>query len=149
MDILIVAVVFIIVIAVAVVVVVCVNSDKKKQNEEKKRCTVRTTGTLLRVEQTYSMSSTEDHDNYYYDPVVRYEYNGQVYEKEYKSRSNLWDQVEVNTFLDVFINPEDENEIYVPIPDQIGKKNKNKNKLLIAFLILWIIIGGVGALLFK
>lgn len=138
------------IIVIATIVILCLNQDKKKRNERKERCTVKTTGTLLRVNQTRSMSSTDDYDNYCYYPVVRYEYNGEVYETEYDSRngmfsSKLWNQVSVNSPLDVFVNPADENEIYVPLPDTVSEKNNNKNRFLIVFFIVWILLGAIGA----
>lgn len=138
------------IIVIAIIVIVCLNKDKKKQIERKERCTIRTTGTLLRVNQTSSMVSTDDYDNYYYYPVIRYEYNGQIYETEYDSKnglfsSKLWNQVGVNSPLDVFINPADENEIYVPLPETVNEKNNNKNKFLIVFFIIWILAGFLGA----
>lgn len=140
------------IIVIAIVIIVCLNMDKKKQMERKERCTIRTTGTLLRVNQTSSMVSIDDYDDYCYYPVIRYEYNGQVYETEYDSKngmfsSELWMQVGVNSSLDVFVNPADENEIYVPLPDTVSEKNNNKNKFLIVFFIIWI-LGAVLSLFF-
>lgn len=124
-----------------IVLMVCVNSDKKKQAEKRKRCTIKIPGTLVSVNQSHSMMSNgDDYEVYDYDPVVQYEYNGKVYETKYRSQSNLWGQVEVNARLDVFVNPEDENDIYVPIPDEVRGKNGKNKIFLIAFMILWVFV---------
>lgn len=147
MDILVLAVVLIMVIGIAIALLVIVNYDKKEQTAQMQRCTIKTKGILLCVNQAASMNSESGCDDYGYYPVVQYEYNNRMYETEYKFESRLWSQVEANTSIDVFVNPADGNDIYISIPDEVREKNNKKNKYIVVFIMIWLIIGIIGIVL--
>lgn len=109
-------------ISIFVVIFFIIRNDKKKEAERIKRCTFQTTGILLRVlQQSSTIRTSDDYDTYSYYPVIQYQYDGKLYEKEYHPlycyNSEIWTKVQLNTRLNVFVNPLNVDEIYVPKPN--------------------------------
>jgi hypothetical protein len=137
---------FFIIVAVAVATVIVIArkkpEEKKDERPPKERCTIRVTGVLVYVHQQRDHFSPSEHEVYWYYPVVRYEYNGQAYETEYKHSSGLWNLVEKESSLEVFVNPEDANDIYVPVPEAAVEKDRKRRKTVIICFIVYFIIAG-------
>jgi hypothetical protein len=120
------------------------SEDNKDKRPPKERCTIRVTGVLVYVHEKRDHFSPSEHEVYYYYPVFRYEYNGQDYETEYNHSSNLWNLVEKNSPVEVFVNPEDANDIYVPVPEAaVEKDRRNRKIVIICFLIYFAIAGAI------
>lgn len=126
LDMLVFILIFLGAISIFVVIFFIIRNDKKKETERIKRCTFQTTGILLRVLQQSSTTRTSDgYDSYSYYPVIQYQYDGKLYEKEYHPiycyNSEIWTKVQLNTDLIVFVNPMNVDEIYVPRPNHKNK----------------------------
>lgn len=136
------SIVGVIILAGIIILLVCIRNEGKKKDAYRMRCTVKLTGTFVKDMQSRSTMSSDEYEVYTYNPVVRYEYDGQVYERECRNApSGLWNQVERNTPVDVYINPENADEIYVPIPGTISRNHKRKSKIfLISFFAVWIAV---------
>lgn len=114
---------------------------KKADVEALKRCTVPLQGFLVRIEH----DPTYNHEHWRHRPVVRYEFGGQVYEKKFISaHENDWNWVKPERQLTIYVNPNDAEEIYVPLPDDY---NAGKKRKIILFLVILFIAAMLGMLL--
>lgn len=122
--------------------------EKKKKEELIARCTVSIEGILAGIAQSYSSHAGNDgYDHYRYDPIVRYEFGGQIYEKTYYSTSS-WEGVKPERPLTIFVNPNNADEIYVPLPEDIADIAKKSKKKLGVFLTIFFIIWFLGVIFF-
>lgn len=106
------------------------------RNNEKKRCTEPVTALIIENQTVVSTSRSHGHvhKSTSYAPVFQYTYNGQ----EYKIKSNTSSNPPVFTEgeqTEIFINPLDPADIYVP-----------KDKTIIIISAVFIAIGTIGAI---
>lgn len=122
--------------------------EKKKKEEFISRCTVFVQGMFVGIAQSYSSHVRNDgYDHYRYDPIVRYDFGGQTYEKTYNSTSS-WEGVKPEQPITIFVNPNNVDEIYVPLPDGIADIAKKRKKKLGVFLTIFFIIWFLGVIFF-
>lgn len=121
--------------------------EKKKKEELIARCTVSVQGMLVGLAQSYSSHAGNDgYDHYRYDPIVRYDFGGQIYEKTYYSTSS-WEDVKPERPLTIFVNPSNVDEIYVPLPEDVKKNRDKKTKIFLFVFVIWILVGFIGGIL--
>lgn len=133
--------------AIGITLFIVHKKTQKKREEAFARCTVSVQGTLIGLTQTHSHVGNPERDHYNYNPIVRYEFAGQIYEKEYNSECGDWECVQPGQPLTIFVNPNHAEDIYVPLPDDfLKKKNKKTKVFLIVFAILFV-AGFIGSIL--
>ncbi|MDE7424379.1 MAG: DUF3592 domain-containing protein [Lachnospiraceae bacterium] len=121
--------------------------EKRKKEELIARCTASVQGMLVGIAQSYSSHASNDgYDHYRYDPIVRYDFGGQIYEKTYSSMSS-WEGVQNERPITIFVNPNNANEIYVPLPEDVKENRNKKIKKYIIVFVIWCLIAIIGAIL--
>lgn len=82
---------------------------QKKKHEALAKCTTHVYRKLVGITQTHSyVGNNNDHYNYSF--IVRYEFAGQIYEKEHNSEYNNWKYISPEQSLTILVNP----SLYVP-----------------------------------
>lgn len=120
---------------------------KKEKEKHISRCTASIQGTLIGIAQSYSSQiGDNDYNQHSYNPIVRYEFAGKIYEKTYSSRSN-WKGVQPERTLTIFVNPDNADEIYVPLPEDVKKDRNKQTKIFLIVILIWILIGLIGGIL--
>lgn len=129
------------------IIIFALKKEKKKKEELIDRCTISVQGMLVGIAQSYSSHVGDDsYDDYSYNPIVRYDFGGQTYEKTYNS-TFTWKGIQSEQLITIFVNPNNVEEIYVPLPEGV-KENRNKNaKIFIIIFLIWILVGFIGSIL--
>ena len=99
-----------------------------KSNELAKNCTAEATATVVDMREDFETSADTGDFRYIYYPVVSYEVNGRVIEKELGSGSNTPDY-RINDKIAILYNPNNVEEFIVA--------NENHN-------LAWIITSAIG-----
>ncbi|MCI8409777.1 MAG: DUF3592 domain-containing protein [Lachnospiraceae bacterium] len=129
------------------IIILALRWENKKKGELIARCTVSIQGTLIGIAQSYySHIDNNEQVQYNYNPIVRYEFGGKTYEKTYSSTSS-WEDVQPERTLTIFVNPNNANEIYVPLPEDVKKDRNKKTKIFLIVFFIWILIGLIGGIL--
>lgn len=140
--------IFILIFGVSVTIF-ALKREKKKKEELIARCTVSLQGMLVGIAQSYSSHAGNDgYDHYRYDPMVRYEFGGQIYEKTYYSTSS-WEGIKPERSLTIFVNPNNADEIYVPLPEDVKENKDKKTKIFLFVFVIWILVGLIGGILME
>lgn len=131
------------------IIILALRWENKKKGELIARCTASIQGTLIGIAQSYSSSiGNNDYDQYNYNLIVQYEFRGKIYEKTYSSTSS-WEDVQPERTLTIFVNPNNADDIYVPLPEDVKKDRNKKTKIVLIVFFIWILIGLIGGILME
>jgi len=146
-DILIILFIVLVLAFIGITVLIVHKKVQRKNEEALARCTAPVQGVLVGLTQTHSHVGNHEHDHYNYNPIVRYEFAGQIYEKEYNSECGDWESIQPEQPLTIFVNPNHAEDIYVPLPDDFLKKKNKKTKVFLIIFAIFLLGGLIGGIL--